>query len=325
MPQYSVRSLEDMKSYASIVLRVGISVGLLWFLFARVGTSTLIDTASQVQPTFYAASIILSTISIALSAWKWKILLEIPGNRFSFVALWKYLYIGKFFNAFVPTSFGGDPVRMYYVYENHDAGAESVTSVVLDRVIGLFAILLTSGIAAILAYRLLPWFITRTVIAISVGGIGLMLAVFLLGPRIPLLESVIFQIEKFRIGHRLEKFFRSLYGFRDDIHALVFALILSIVFRLMLVLNNYVIAVGMGLDIRFVYFLVFIPIVELLLAIPISVQGFGVREVSYVYFFGLVGIPNELAFAFGFVMQVLQEVITSAVGGIVYGFDKLLP
>jgi len=313
-----------MKSYASVFLRVGITIGLLWFLFARVGISTVINTASQVHPAFYAASVILSIINIGLSAWKWKILLEIPGDRFSFVALWKYFYIAKFFNAFVPTSFGGDPIRMYYVYENHDAGAESVTSVVLDRVIGLFSILLTSGIAAILAYRLLPWFITRTVIAISVGGIGLMLAMSLLGPRIPLLESVIFQIEKFRIDHRLEKFSRSLYGFRDNLRALVFALALSMLFRLILVLNNYVIAIGMGLDIRFVYFLVFIPIVELLLAIPISIQGFGVREVSYVYFFGLVGIPNELAFALGFVMQVLLEVIISAVGGLVYGFDKLL-
>jgi hypothetical protein len=301
-----------------------ISVSLLWFLLTRVGVSTLVNTAFEVRPIFYVASITLSAIGMMLSAWKWRVLLEIPGESISFLALWKYTYIGKFFNAFIPTSMGGDPVRIYYVYENFDTGMDAVTSVVADRVIGLFTILLASGIAAILAYNLLPLFITQTVIMISIGGMIFITAVFTFGPRFPLLESVLFRIERFSLGTRLEKLFRSLYSFQGDLRALGFAVALSILFRLVLILNNYLIARGLGIDVPFIYFILFIPVVELILSVPISIQGFGVREASYVYFFTLVGVPNEIAFVFGFVMQVMLELTTSAIGGVVYMMDRIV-
>jgi hypothetical protein len=69
------------------------------------------------------------------------------------------------------------------------------------------------------------------------------------------------------------------------------------------------------------YYFIFVPLIMLLIMLPVSFNGFGVREGSFVVFFARVGVPSSQAFIISFVVSVLTTLMT-AVGGVVYMFDK---
>jgi hypothetical protein len=80
---------------------------------------------------------------------------------------------------------------------------------------------------------------------------------------------------------------------------------------------NYLVALALGIRISLFYFLVFIPIISFLLALPISFSGLGVREGGYVLLFGQAGVPPSLAFAMSLCVYAIA-VATGLIGGVLY-------
>ncbi|MBI4200852.1 MAG: flippase-like domain-containing protein, partial [Chloroflexi bacterium] len=95
----------------------------------------------------------------------------------------------------------------------------------------------------------------------------------------------------------------------------------SIVFHLMVVLINYFIFLALGLNVPFVYCLLFIPIISAIQLLPISISGFGVREGAYVYFFGGVGLSSVEAIASSLVFWALVALVSLA-GGLTFSLRR---
>jgi uncharacterized membrane protein YbhN (UPF0104 family) len=89
-----------------------------------------------------------------------------------------------------------------------------------------------------------------------------------------------------------------------------------------LILINYILALSLGLKISVIYFFIFVPVTEILILLPVTIQGFGVRSGSYVTLFSQVGIASASAFALGFSMQIVK-VIGNIIGGFVYLFSDV--
>jgi uncharacterized protein (TIRG00374 family) len=287
-------------------------------VISRVGIDTLVQNLLSLDAVTLAIAIALSVIGVGLSAWKWRVLLAVKGISLSLVVAWTYYYIGQFFNAFLPSIIGGDSARMYYLYADTNDGSASVSSVVIERIAGLYSIFCIVFVALIIGYDLVPKNLATTVLLGCGAGIVLTpVAVFTERLR-PFLKKSVFRVQKFDLGSRLEELYEAVYEYRGEKTALGIALVLSVVFRLLLIGSNYVVAIGLGIDLPPVYFFVFIPLVEFLLFIPISIQGFGVREGAYLYLFSAVGVADGLALTFGVVMQLILRVINNLIGGVVY-------
>jgi hypothetical protein len=91
--------------------------------------------------------------------------------------------------------------------------------------------------------------------------------------------------------------------------------------QMLRILVFYAVAVSFGVHVSVTYYFIFVPLIMLLIILPVSINGIGVREGSFVVFFARVGVPPAQAFIISFVVSVLTTLMT-AVGGIVYMFDK---
>ena len=96
---------------------------------------------------------------------------------------------------------------------------------------------------------------------------------------------------------------------------------MSIVIQIMSILINYQIALGLGLDVSMKYFFLFIPIIAVISAIPITFAGWGLGESMYKYFFGLVTGACGLAVTMSIIVRLIT-LILNLFGGIFYIFHK---
>ena len=310
--------MEVDRDRAWMLLRVAFSAALLWFVLASVGVGSVVSNLAVLPPSVLALAVALAAFNVALSAYKWQLLLAVKDIDLPFRTLFVYYYVGQFFNAFLPTMVGGDGVRIYYLHGNHDAGADAASSVVVERLTGLVGVLAIGGVATVLLSDRLPTAVVATMLLVCVPGVGLLLALLFTSAGRRLLDRTLFDVERFGLGDRLSSVYDAIAAYRHAGRALVPVLAASVLFRLVLVANNYVVAVGLGMDVPFAYFLVFVPLVELLLLVPVSVQGFGVRETTYVYLFGAAGASSDLSLTLGVVMGLVLGVFNNVVGGVVY-------
>ena len=116
----------------------------------------------------------------------------------------------------------------------------------------------------------------------------------------------------------------SLTLFRGRGDVLIKALLLSFVLQFNVILHFIIVAYALGLDIPWIGMFVIIPLATLIMLVPVSINGLGVREAVFVFFFALYGINSEYAIAFAWVA--LGMVLTQGIiGGIVFMLRRRKP
>jgi uncharacterized membrane protein YbhN (UPF0104 family) len=114
------------------------------------------------------------------------------------------------------------------------------------------------------------------------------------------------------IGNLFESFQRY------PLPALGKSYLVSLLFNLCLITINLFIGLALGAEATLVQYAVFVPITSLVLVIPISFAGLGVREEAYRQLFGQVGVPPETAVAMSLVYYFFGNVCTGIIGGFIY-------
>jgi glycosyltransferase 2 family protein len=305
-------ALADKKisRYAFLLLKVGVSSALLIYLFSKVGGMEVIRNIVMISPLSFAAAVLLYIVASYISSIRWRLFLPYPlGMRWIFST---YM-IGAFFNVCLPSTIGGDAVKVFYMNKELEAGrrdkkfddrldypAISVASVFMDRYVGLASLLCVGMAASAAGYRLLEdsrvlW-ITPVIFGIFILGSALFLR-FRIGSRI-----------KF-IGHMYEYF--APYLKQEKVIAK--GLILSVVVQLMSILSIYILAIGIQVDISFLQLLVFVPLISLVTLVPVSISGFGLREGAFVVLLGTAGIRADLAMTLS-ILYFLSLAVASLVG-----------
>lgn len=303
--------------------RIVLSVGLLWYVLTNVGVGTIVDHVLAVPPWVGVIALMLAFVNIAISAYKWQLTLRLRGIDLPWRELFMYYYIGQFFNAFLPTTIGGDSARMYYLYDRHPVGQDAVSSVVIERATGLLSVFLLAGAGGlVLAGRIPALLAAGIVLGCGVGTIFALGVLFSRRLR-ALLGRTVYRIKHLDVGDRLAAVHDAVLTYRDRPRELVGLLAISLVFRGIVVINTFIVANGLGMDVALGYFLVIVPVVEMLLLIPISIQGFGVRETTYLYLFTAVGAAEGVAVTLGIVMQLVLTVFNNLVGAVFYIVDGL--
>ncbi len=302
---------KKIKSLINIV----ISVLLISLIVYIAGIEKIKEQFSHLLFSFFLLAVIIENIGVALSAKKWQLLFKVKGTDVSFLTALKYYYIGTFFNAFLPTSVGGDAVKAYNISKKLKRREEAFSSVVMDRITGLIAVLCIGSLALIVGWHVLPFYalvICLPILALPIFFLFLLfktniIGVFLRKP---------FFLKFGKVQNFVEKIYISLKEYSSYRRGILVALFISFCYHFLLILNNYILSLSLGLDIHFHFFFIFIPVAEILVFLPVSIQGFGVREGTYVTLFSPLA-TNAESFALGFSDQIVK-VIGSVVGGIVY-------
>jgi hypothetical protein len=300
------------------ILRVGISlVGVLVIVLTQ-DMDEVIRLLSEMDWLLFLVGLLLFVFSVPVRAYRWGSLvwaLDVQARWWRLVALY---FVGSFFNLFLPTGFGGDAVKMFELSRDEHKAAAAISSVLVDRFLGLF-VLFALALLALLGGRELvaPEVRLLIVVVFAVSLIGVIL----------LLQRTWIEAWGRRLGvDRLLgriKILRELY---ESLHiygpaALLKATSASLVFNLILILGYYFLGLAVSIHLPLWYYFLFVPIISVLLLVP-SVGGLGIREGATVFLFSQlesVGRSQALALALAYDMTMLTIGLIGAIIYIVQG------
>jgi len=247
----------------------------------------------------------LSLVGFVVSTNKWGIFLTCANLSTSFYQRLRLFWIGTFFNNFLPGRTGGDVVRAYGITRHAKDKITATLTVVMDRGLNLVALVSIAVFVLILAPQALPESIRYNLLIGSAAlcGIGL------LGIGVGWLAS-----KKITRFGSLIIFGKTL--LQKPIHMTV-AMGLALIYQTTMILSNYAIALGLGLKLSPAIFFIFIPLTALATMLPISLNGWGLREGAYALSFGAFGVAPELAITLS-VISTLCMIGLSAIGGLFY-------
>ncbi len=280
-----------MKNKIFFILKLIITVLLLIYIFNSVdiGKSHLLLMNIDLKYFILALSLLMLQILIANMRW-WTILSHLNMHHGQFKLL-RYFWAGLFFSQALPSTIGGDALRGYYLFKNNHSIRDATFSIFLDRFFGLLALL-------IIVFITLPLLLDSVsdpvaqqgVIIISSGVFFLILGVlfFQYSPSCFLKMHFFRELSEFSIGtYRLFFSLPSgllLSGFSLCIHILSF-------------LTIAVLSKGIGLDIDLLSIFLVVPFVSLIMVVPISIAGWGVREGAMVLGFSYFGVVSDQSLA----------------------------
>jgi glycosyltransferase 2 family protein len=312
------------KSHVQLFIRiVGSSLLILWILH-MIDWEKMFEIAKKASVSYLVAAFLAVQLTVLSSVWKWKLLIADENGRenVSLLKLGRFYYVGLFFNNFLPGSVGGDVVRVYYLGRIIGL-SKAAASVAFER--------LTSGIALVAIALFSSFFLktskTVTLAVLLVAGIVVVLGIlgYLLikkGPKGKIPTSVAVSNTKFKglitAKKGLAQMLQTIANYRRK--GLIWwgmVSILSILFQVGLAWINQLLFLALGINIPWLDLLMIITIISVITMLPVSVNGLGVREGSYVFFFQQLGVPSEMAVAVSLLFFFLVSV-SSLAGGLIW-------
>jgi glycosyltransferase 2 family protein len=301
------------------LIKLIVSAGLLALLLSRVDFSALWTRATGASPLWLAASLGLYLLMVLLSAWRWGVLLTAVKVCLPIWRLVTSFLVATFFNNFLPSNIGGDVIRIADTAKA--AGSKTVATLVVltDRGIGLLGLVLVAALGASLAAHLPGTGIIGPSILwlILIAGAG---AAGILIWHPSLLVQILNPIRRVHpewIGERLEKLDSLLGHMRSAPSALARCFGGAVAVQLVLVAFYLAIARSLQIPVSYWQLALIVPMTFLVQMIPISMNGFGVREATFAYYFTRIGLSIEQALLVSF-MGAAMMIIFSLSGALAY-------
>jgi uncharacterized membrane protein YbhN (UPF0104 family) len=292
-----------------------VSVLLLAVIFWKLGDGVdwehLVPDWSAESLGFLLGAALLTLLSYVLSTVRWQQVTHALDLRDRYQRLLSHFLAGQFVSNALPTTIGGDVVRVSRLSKDTGDAPGSFASVVIERLSGWIVL----PVITLTGFALNPTLQhegTQTEVAVAIA------AVTLAG-----LGGLLYLADHQRVGGRFtegegwRRFAAAIHlgvaRIRRRPASVASILGAGFVYQFVLVLSAYLAALALDIDIGITALMAFFPAVLIAQVIPISIAGLGVREFMLVWLLGSVGVPEEQALALGLLIWALT-VVTSLVG-----------
>ena len=314
--------MEFIRRRLGLIVRIVVSAGLIGYLVTKVNWTQLWTIVRTMSVGWLAVGFLCFAPVLIIVSWRWRQLLAVHGVKLPVWRCFELNMIGQFFSAFLLGTTGGDVFKIFYVARAVPQRKAAVGfTVIVDRVIGMVALLLI-GVA--LSLTQLPLLLSKpgtrvttgTFYLFALGGVGACL-VATVAPYVLRYEALRNLVKKLPFVHRGASIFNA---YEDAAHAIgtnLLALAISIPSHISIMGMGYCILLAMHKTPPLLAFCSILMIVNLLIALPVSISGFGVREGLFIMFFALLGIDRDHAFAFSLTFFALN-LLWSLIGGLFY-------
>lgn len=262
---------------------------------------------------WFVVAVVFYFLSPVFGAVRWRMLLGVQGIRLSVLDAWRLTYIGFFFNTFMLGVTGGDVIKAYYAAKvTHHRKAEVVTTVFLDRVIGILALALLCLGAIAFAWTNPDVAEARRVIVFFLGTAALGALVFY-SHRIRRLLRIDALLERLPLGQLLKRLNDAVFAYRYHPLKLVASVLLSWGAHVTSIASTYCCARAMGLDdAQWHGFLIYMPVVWIVAAMLPSVGALGVIEAGFQRYFSLTVLGVATTFEAGVMALILALLFRAA-------------
>ncbi|HXV80680.1 MAG TPA: lysylphosphatidylglycerol synthase transmembrane domain-containing protein [Candidatus Binatia bacterium] len=299
-----------------LLMKLLVSAGLLAFFFTRIHFEQFLSTLAGANLGYVAAALVVYLATQLVSALRWAILARPLGFATRYKNFSLYYLIGMFFNLFAPSTVGGDVTRVYYLAtdEEKDRGKGWATSTVpaavsvfMDRAVGMAALIWLGAIGlALFPYYAVPSPIRALAFAISLALVAGGLLAPVLGRIFP--EDGHPIVVKLRLAMRA---YHARWGVIPQ------AILVSFAIHLIQAWMHLLMGKALQINLPFSFCIILYPLVGTFAALPISLNGIGLREGGSLFLLGLIGISAEKGVAFGLLLFLIV-VVDSLIGGLLF-------
>lgn len=311
-----------MSYRVKVLLKVIVTIGLVLFLAYQMDLRKFVAILSSASPMLILLATLVHIASVFLLVVRWQAILRKFDIVIEVLPLTKITFIGYFFNLFLPSGIGGDFFRAYYLSKREKRGmSTTLTTTVLERSAGMFALLVIGTVFALvggIAFQKVP----------LVFVFMLIMAVYLLGNFVLFNSWLHRQITAFlrkrelkQWEEKMELVYKGLNTLRRDRRTVSVAIVLSLGIQFLASVTVWVAAIAIGIDAPFVIFLTFVPLINLSIMIPLTINGIGLRESLFYLLFAEIGLSVETSVTLSLVTFIVY-VLTAVPGAIIYSMYK---
>lgn len=287
------RVKRTLGNLSRLLISLGVVAYLGWHFRGEWGRVREVLAGADLR--LFFASCALFLLSLLTITFRLHAILRVQNVRISIPWLFYLGLVGQFFNVFLPSSVGGDVAKAYYAYRHSGRKIESFTSVLLDRILGFFA-MNCYAVAALAWYgREMDHPGVRRAVWIMVA-LGAFAILFFMSKRVARRFKVfgIF-VPSARLKARLKDVYHAIHQYRGHPLVLIWTLLVSFVAQAFFIVLNYLLGRSIGLDVPLGLYFFLIPIVAAIAMAP-SISGLGVREAAFAYLFSF-HVPSHEAVA----------------------------
>ncbi|MEA2074093.1 MAG: lysylphosphatidylglycerol synthase transmembrane domain-containing protein [Campylobacterota bacterium] len=287
------------------IIKLIITIAIFYFLFRNIDFVEFSKIIFNSHGGWIVVALLMQLTSTYLAAYRWfKISqLLVFKERLSFYV--QSYFKGTFFNQVLPSSIGGDAIRIIDLTRKEYDKKDAFYGVFVDRVVGLVGLLVLNLLATLIFFGTFERDFSLLIIVITLGGISGFALLFQLH-RLTFLTDIKGLNLLVRLANRLN----SLYASRV---LLIKHISISVIVHLFSVLTMYGLSLSLDVNLSFQTLLIAVPPVFLLTIVPISLAGWGVREGAMIGIFMLVGADQTKVLAMSILYGLL--LILSALPG----------
>jgi uncharacterized membrane protein YbhN (UPF0104 family) len=300
-----------------VVVRVVVSAALLGYVLLKADPPSFMARWPGISQPLLALALALQLAGVFISSLKWWLLLRAAGQPVAYLWTVRTYLVGQFFSNFLPTSIGGDAVRVFRLSQLVGRLGLAVASVFVERITGFLALTIIGWVALGLNFDRfgdnwqLRWALIWGLLAAS-GGLVLALSapwtVGLLG-RLPLPNVIDWRGKLRGMADALAQFYA-------DRGALSLVLLLAFAYQISWIAVNIAAAQALIIDVPWSFIALMVPISDIVGLIPIFFNNLGAREGIYTLLLGLLGLAAAQALALA-LLVFGSRLLVSLLGGVV--------
>jgi glycosyltransferase 2 family protein len=302
-----------------------LTIAAIAYIVSKVDFRTTADILRSANLGWFVLSVAIMVFTVPILAARWGWLLRAHGISEGLRWLTRAYFVAYTAGQVLPTSLGGDAVRVVETVRRHPGRTAVVTGTVLLEcglggaatvLLGAFGFLLAIGRYDVTAYLWLE--------GMFVFGTILLAFLFFARSARPLLRRVQPLLERARLARPLRAFYEGIHHYRGRPRLLAGVFATTLAVQTVRILGIWATAKAVGIDLSPVIYFVFGPLLFLVMLVPFTLNGLAVREAFFVSFLGSVGVGADEAFAAGF-LYFLVTVFLALPGGVIMLWEGLRP
>jgi glycosyltransferase 2 family protein len=308
------------RRYLVLALKIVVSIVLLSLLFSKIDVARLWAIARRASLRWFAVALAIYALNMIASTWRWHLLLRTQEVNLRRRWLFGSFLVASFFNNFLPSNIGGDVIRISDTARAARSRTLAATVVLMDRVLGLMALIFVAAVGASAAgavhptaLPIWPMWLWAGLLAGAAASAPAVLAP--VGFSRLLQPLTVFHPEW--VGGRIDTLIEVLTRFRARPGTLARCFATAVFVQGTMVIFYFAITYAMHLNVALSDIAVIVPISFVVQMLPVSFGGFGVREATFSIYFSRIGQPIESAIAMSLIGQALI-ILFSLTGAAIY-------
>jgi len=315
-----------IKTYGNII-QIIIAACIFFILFSKIDAGSFAHIARTLHIPYFSLALFLTGAGVFLSAYKWRLLLQSMDIAISYAHATKLYFIGGFFNCFLPTTVGGDIIKIASLKKDAKSLERIISATFMDRFSGIIAVAMLLFFANFLHQGFLKnnpsvAFLSASIIMIVALACAVLFYRPLAKTTVSLIVCALPRAHRNNIKQHANNFFDSLRLCAGRTQTFFAALGISAAFHLLTVAIFYFLGRAVGMESTFAYALLFTPLILCITMIPNSFHGIGLQEGIAYFLFSRIGTEVEKIILFSFLIHGVVFIVYFF-GGILYIFDRI--